>query len=80
MLSDARWAVLEPLTETCRPKGKTPAQDLRRPRWIHDNRDRIERRRARLEEGRAVATRYQKTAVRFAGVLGLAAALDGLQR
>ncbi len=32
MLSDARWAVLEPLTETCRPKGKTPAQDLRRPR------------------------------------------------
>ncbi len=47
---------------------------------IHDNRDRVERRRARLEEGRAVATRYQKTAVRFAGVLGLAAALDGLQR
>ena len=24
MLSDAQWAVLEPLVEICRPKGKTP--------------------------------------------------------
>ncbi len=30
MLTDAQWAVLEPLIETCRPKGKTPPQDLRR--------------------------------------------------
>jgi transposase len=30
MLSDARWALLEPLIEACRPKGKTPPQDLRR--------------------------------------------------
>ena len=30
MLSDAQWAVLEPLVEACRPKGKTPPQDLRR--------------------------------------------------
>ncbi len=30
MLSDAQWALLEPLIEACRPKGKTPPQDLRR--------------------------------------------------
>ena len=30
MLSDAQWAALEPLVEACRPKGKTPPQDLRR--------------------------------------------------
>ena len=30
MLSDAQWALLEPLVEACRPKGKTPPQDLRR--------------------------------------------------
>ncbi len=27
MLTDTQWAVLEPLVEQCRPKGKTP-QDL----------------------------------------------------
>ena len=30
MLSDAQWSLLEPLIEICRPKGKTPPQDLRR--------------------------------------------------
>ncbi len=30
MLSDAQRAVLGPLVEACRPKGKTPPQDLRR--------------------------------------------------
>jgi transposase len=30
MLSDAHWTRLEPLIEVCRPKGKTPPQDLRR--------------------------------------------------
>lgn len=30
MLSDAQWAVLEPLVEACRPKAKTFPQDLRR--------------------------------------------------
>ena len=30
MLSDAQRAVLEPLVEACRPKGKTPPLDLRR--------------------------------------------------
>ena len=30
MLTEAQWAMLEPLVEQCRPKGKTPPQDLRR--------------------------------------------------
>jgi transposase len=30
MLADAQWAMLEPLIEACRPKGKTAPQDLRR--------------------------------------------------
>jgi transposase len=29
MLTDGQWAVLEPLIEACRPKGKTPPRDLR---------------------------------------------------
>ena len=41
MLSDAQWANLEPLVEACRPKGKTPPQDLRRTLaailWRHQN-------------------------------------------
>lgn len=30
MLDDAEWRKLEPLIEACRPRGKTPQQDLRR--------------------------------------------------
>src|SRR5512133_4399907 len=41
MLADAHWMKLEPLIETCRPKGKTPPQDLRRTIsaivWRHAN-------------------------------------------
>jgi transposase len=41
MLSDAQWAELEPLVEACRPKAKTPPQDLRRTLsailWRHEN-------------------------------------------
>jgi transposase len=41
MLSDAQWALLEPLIEACRPKGKTPPQDLRLTLsailWRHQN-------------------------------------------
>ena len=41
MLSDAQWADLEPLVEACRPKAKTPPQDLRRTfsaiLWRHQN-------------------------------------------
>ncbi len=41
MLSDGQWALLEPLIEACRPKGKTPPHDLRRTvsaiLWRHQN-------------------------------------------
>src|SRR3954451_4428479 len=41
MLADAHWMKLEPLIETCRPKGKTPPPDLRRTIsaivWRHQN-------------------------------------------
>ena len=41
MLTDAAWTRLEPLIEACRPKGKTPPQDLRRTisaiLWRHQN-------------------------------------------
>jgi transposase len=41
MVTDAQWALLEPLIEACRPKGKTPPQDLRRTLsailWRHEN-------------------------------------------
>ena len=50
------------------------------PRWIYHNRNRVERLWARLKEWRAVATRYEKTARSFLGVLCLAAALDWLRR
>src|SRR5215208_99244 len=41
MLADAQWMGLEPLIEACRPKGKTPPQDLRHTLsailWRHEN-------------------------------------------
>ena len=41
MLTDVQWALVEPLIEICRPKGKTPPQDLRRTLsailWRHQN-------------------------------------------
>jgi transposase len=49
------------------------------PSWIYHNRNRVERLWARLKEWRAVATRYEKTACSFMGVLCLAAALDWLR-
>ena len=50
------------------------------PDWIYNNRNRVERLWARLKEWRAVATRYEKTARSFMGVLCLAATLDHLKR
>jgi transposase len=50
------------------------------PEWIYTNRNRVERLWARLKEWRAVATRYDKTAASFMGVLCLAAALNHLKR
>ena len=41
MLTDARWAVLEPLVEQCRPHAKVPPSNLRRTvgaiLWRHEN-------------------------------------------
>jgi transposase len=46
---------------------------------IYNNRNRVERLWARLKEWRAVATRYEKTAASFLGVLCLAATFDWLR-
>jgi transposase len=67
--------------------GARPAIPTRRdeapvacPEPIYNNRNRVERLWARLKEWRAVATRYEKTATSFLGVLQLAAALDWIRR
>jgi len=49
------------------------------PSWIYNNRNRVERLWARLKEWRAVATRYEKTARSFMGVLCFAASMDWLR-
>ena len=49
------------------------------PDFIYVHRNRIERMWGRLKEWRAVATRYEKTAQSFMGVLCLAAAQDWLK-
>jgi transposase len=49
------------------------------PPWIYQNRNRVERLWGRLKEWRAVATRYEKTARSFLGVLCLAAAADWIK-
>ena len=49
------------------------------PDWIYNNRNVVERLWARLKEWRAVATRYEKTASSFMGILCLAATLNRLE-
>ncbi len=49
------------------------------PDRVYNNRNVVERLWARLKEWRAVATRYEKTASSFMGVLCLAAAIDWLK-
>ena len=49
------------------------------PAWIYTNRRLVEQLWARLKEWRAVATRYEKTAASFLGILCLAASLDWLK-
>ena len=49
------------------------------PAWIYANRNIVERLWGRLKEWRAVATRYEKTASSFMGVLCFAAALDWIK-
>ena len=53
---------------------------VRCPDWIYNNRNQVERLWARLKEWRAVATRYEKTATSFMGVLCLAATWDWIRR
>ena len=50
------------------------------PDWIYKDRNQVERLWARLKEWRAIATRYEKTAASYIGVLCLAAATDWLKR
>ena len=49
------------------------------PEWIYNNRHLVENLWARLKEWRAVATRYEKTARSFLGILCLAAIADWLK-
>ena len=49
------------------------------PPWIYTNRNRVERLWSRLKEWRAVATRYEKTACCFMGVLCMAATMDWIK-
>jgi transposase len=46
---------------------------------IYNNGNQVERLWARLKEWRAVATRYEKTASSFIGILHLASALDWIK-
>lgn len=75
------------LREAIRGLGSTPAIPTRRNEasvacraWIYVNRERVERLWSRLKEWRAVATRYEKTARSFLGVLSLAATFDWITR
>ena len=73
--------------EYVRDAGARPAIPSKRneapvacPDWVYNNRNVVERLWARLKEWRALATRYEKTAASFLGVLALAAALDWIKR
>jgi transposase len=74
------------LRETIRELGSTPAIPTRTNEapvacraWVYVNRERVERLWSRLKEWRAVATRYDKTAQSFLGVLSLAATFDWIR-
>jgi Transposase DDE domain len=65
-----------PVQEERSPKNEAPVAC---PDWVYNNRNQVERLWARLKEWRAIATRYEKTASSFMGVLCLAAALDWIK-
>jgi transposase len=74
------------LRQTIWEKGSRPAiptnptePPLACPAWIYANRNRVERLWGRLKEWRAVATRYEKTARSFMGVLCIAATRDWIK-
>ena len=50
------------------------------PSWIYNNRHLVENAWAKLKEWRAVATRYEKTAASFLGVLCLSAVVQWIKR
>ena len=52
---------------------------VRCPDWIYKHRNEVERLWGRLKEWRAIATRYEKCARSFMGVLCLAAAMDWIK-
>ena len=54
-------------------------EQVRCPGWVYANRHCVEQLWARLKEWRAIATRYEKIATSFMGVLCLTA-LDWLKR
>ena len=58
---------------------KRNEEEVACPEWISANRNYVEGLWARLKEWRAIATRYEKTASSFMGVLCRAAALDWLK-
>jgi transposase len=58
---------------------KSNEQPVACPDYIYVNRNRVERLWGRLKEWRAVATRYEKTARSFLGVLCLAASMDWIR-
>ena len=74
------------LRERIRDSGARPAIPTRCneeavacPDYVYNNRNLVERLWGRLKEWRAVATRYDKTAASYLGVLCLAATLDWLK-
>ena len=74
------------LRERVRNMGARPAiphksneAPVRCPDFIYANRNMVERLWGRLKEWRAVATRYEKTARSFMGVLCFAATMDWLK-
>jgi transposase len=62
------------------PAKRNEAPVVACPAWAYTSRNRVERLWSRLKEWRAVATRDEKTARPFLGVLGLAASMDRLRR
>ena len=85
MVGDRGYSSHE-LRERIRDSGARPAIPTRHneaavacPDYVYTNRNLVERLWARLKEWRAVATRYEKTATSFLGVLCLAASLDWIK-
>ena len=88
-----RWVVADrgyashAFREHVRSRGARPAIPPRRneapvacPEWAYANRNRVVRLWGKLKEWRALATRYEKTAASFLGVLCRAAGIDWLRR